>query len=80
MKLQKYITEATNHLDLINDQFLNNEDATDQELYQLFVDAGISPARANEAIALRSAFFTDPFAAIEYTDGQLQIKQSPYAL
>jgi hypothetical protein len=60
--------------DLLDDQLANNDVGSDDELKEFFIENGISVQVADEAIALRSEFLTNPFAQLCVRNGKLAVR------
>jgi hypothetical protein len=60
--------------DLLGDQLANNEFDSDDELKAFFIENGISEQFADEALALREDFLTNPLAQLCVRNGKLAVR------
>lgn len=60
--------------DLLGDQLANNEFDSDDELKAFFIESGVSEHFADEAIALREEFLTNPLAQLCVRNGKLAVR------
>jgi hypothetical protein len=60
--------------DLLGDQLANNEFDSDEELKAFFIENGVSEHFADEAIALRDDFLTNPLAQLCVRNGKLAVR------
>ncbi len=60
--------------DLVDDQLVNNDLDSDAEMKMFFIENGVDEPMADEAIALRQEFLTNPFCQLCVRNGKLGIR------